>query len=168
MRCRSVSDAPGKSIRNAPALDDKSYTVVLPDLSRIRDLVSGPDFTPSLVDGIVNVCAAALPAAQFSDLLQTPNIEGRSALYWAIVNNRREALSVFATLIPELSSDCSSDFRLACMATGDHASFTQLELGNRDAKEEGSRRFLGCPPDKIDTSGVSTFSLLQYFNQKQI
>ena len=98
-------------------------------LSRIRDLVSTPNFTPSSVASIVNACAAALTAAEFSDLLQTSNIEGHTAMYWAIVNNRREVLSAFTGFISKFSSACSCDLRLACMVTSDHALFTQLNLG---------------------------------------
>jgi len=103
-------------------------------LSCIRDIVCAPDFTPSSVAPIVNACAAALPAADFSELLQTPNIAGHTALYWAIVNNRREVFSAFAGFISKFSSVCSSDLRLACMATSDHALFTQLNLGIIDCK----------------------------------
>ncbi|KAG0700971.1 hypothetical protein DFH29DRAFT_1052830 [Suillus ampliporus] len=70
-------------------------------LSRIRDLVSALDVTSSSVASIVNACATALTVAQFSDLLQTPNVEGHTALYWAVVNNRREALSAFTGFISE-------------------------------------------------------------------
>ncbi|KAG0706281.1 hypothetical protein DFH29DRAFT_996181 [Suillus ampliporus] len=119
-------------------------------LSRIRDLVTTANFTTSSVTPIVDSCAAALPAAEFSNLLQTPNIEGHTALYWAIVNNRREALSAFARFISQLSPTCSADLRLACMGTSDHALFTQLNLGsNISAEDESLRRFLGCPPDEI-------------------
>ncbi|KAG2045728.1 hypothetical protein BDR06DRAFT_1000806 [Suillus hirtellus] len=41
---------------------NKKRTAVL---SRIRDIVLGPDFTPSSVVPNVNACAAALPAAEF-------------------------------------------------------------------------------------------------------
>ncbi|KAG1743625.1 uncharacterized protein EDB91DRAFT_218233 [Suillus paluster] len=118
-------------------------------LSCIRDIVLAPNFPPSSAAPTINACAAALPAARFSDLLQTSNVEGHTALYWAIVNNRREAFLAFAGFISELSSGCSSDLRLACIATSDHASFTQLNLGNSDANEEVLRRSLGCPPDEV-------------------
>ncbi|KAG0700965.1 hypothetical protein DFH29DRAFT_1000666 [Suillus ampliporus] len=57
-------------------------------LSCIRDIVLAPNFAPSSAVPTVNACAAALSAAQFSDLLQTSNIEGHTALYWAILNLR--------------------------------------------------------------------------------
>jgi hypothetical protein len=98
-------------------------------LSRIRDIISAPSFAPSSVTPVVSACAAILSPAAFSHLLQTPNIEGHTALYWAIVNNRREAFSVFAAFIPRFSSVCCSDLRLACMMTSDHELFTQLNLG---------------------------------------
>ena len=93
-------------------------------LSSIRDIVSAPDFTPPSVASAVNACAATLPAAEFSDLLKTPNIAGHTALYWAIVNNRQEAFSALAGFISQFSSVCSSDLRLACLVTSDQALFT--------------------------------------------
>ncbi|KAG2036695.1 hypothetical protein BDR03DRAFT_1011450 [Suillus americanus] len=119
-------------------------------LSRVRDLVSAADSTPSSIDSIVNACASALTAAQLSDLLQTPNIEDHTALYWAIVNHRREVSSAFARFISNFSSECSSDLRLACMQTSNHALFSQLNLQNTDAKGESLRQFLGCPSDEIE------------------
>lgn len=118
-------------------------------LSRIRDIVSIPDITSSDVALIVDECAASLSVAEFSDLLQSPNIEGHTALYWAIVNKRREALSAFAVFITKFSSICSSDLRFACMATHDQALFAQLGLGYSDAKDEPLRRSLGCSPDDV-------------------
>ncbi|KAG2137055.1 hypothetical protein DEU56DRAFT_804787 [Suillus clintonianus] len=115
-------------------------------LSRIRDLVSTQTFTTSLsIDETVNDCASTLSAAQFSDLLQTPNIEGHTALYWAIVNHRREAFLALASFISKYSSKCSSDLRLACMQTSNQALFSQLSV-----KDESLRQFLGCPPDDIE------------------
>jgi hypothetical protein len=135
-------------------------------LSLIRDIVSTPDFIPSSVASIVNSCAASLSATDFSDLLQKPNIEGHTALYWAIVNNRREALITFIEFIPKFSLMCSSDLRLACMTTSDHALFVQLNLGTKNncecnahparehyftaqsaAKDEPLRRSLGLPDE---------------------
>ncbi|KAG0700079.1 hypothetical protein DFH29DRAFT_933961 [Suillus ampliporus] len=124
----------------------QSRTIVL---SCIRDIVSAPDFDSSSIVSAVDTCVAALSAVEFSDLLQTPNIEGHTALYWAIVNNRREAYSVFALFISKISSVCSSDLRRACMVTSDHALFMQLDLGNANSKDEPFRRSLGCPADVI-------------------
>ncbi|KAG2156033.1 hypothetical protein DEU56DRAFT_765238 [Suillus clintonianus] len=118
-------------------------------LSRIRDIVSAPDITPSSVSLIVDACAASLPAAELSDLLQSPNIEGHTALYWAIINKRQETFSVLAAFISKFSSVCSSDLRLACMATNNQALFAQLGLGRSDSKDEPLRRSLGCPPDEV-------------------
>ncbi|KAG0693286.1 hypothetical protein DFH29DRAFT_839209, partial [Suillus ampliporus] len=56
-------------------------------LSQIRTIVSTPEFKPFVVL-IVKTCAVALPVEEFSDILQIPNIEGHTALYWAIVNRR--------------------------------------------------------------------------------
>ncbi|KAG2040918.1 hypothetical protein BDR03DRAFT_1026938 [Suillus americanus] len=119
-------------------------------LSQIRDLVSAPGFTPSSVVQVVSNCAATLPSAVFSHLLQTPNIEGHNALYWAIVNNRREAFSAFTAFIPRLSSICCSDLRLACMMTSDQELFTQLNLGHYPHKDELLRCSLGCLPDEVE------------------
>jgi hypothetical protein len=47
----------------------------------IRTIVSSP--APSSVTQTVSACTATLPAAQFSNLLQQPNIEDHTALYWA-------------------------------------------------------------------------------------
>jgi len=164
-----------ESITNPPPSDNAIYTSALSEdsvLSRIRDIVSAPGFTPSSVAPVVNACTAVLSAADFSDLLQTPNIEGHTALYWAIVNNRREAFSVFAAFISEFSSVCSSDLHLACMATSDHALFMQLNLAKVDCKcmvvlptyecincincvapkDEPLRRSLGCPPDEVQVN----------------
>ncbi|OAX33084.1 hypothetical protein K503DRAFT_786753 [Rhizopogon vinicolor AM-OR11-026] len=123
-------------------------------LSRIRDLVTTPDYTPSSVAPIVDSCVDILSAADFSNLLQKRNIEGHTALYWAIVNNRREALSALTRFISvsDISSACSDDLRFACMTTSDQASFTQLNL-RRDiglTKYEPLRRSFGCPPDDVE------------------
>jgi len=97
-------------------------------LSRIRDIVSAPNLTPSSIRKIVNACAATLTPVQFAHLLQKTNIEGHTALYWSIVNHRRETFSALATFIPQFTPVCSSDLRLACIATSDHELFTQLNL----------------------------------------
>ncbi|KAG1841879.1 hypothetical protein C8R48DRAFT_679173 [Suillus tomentosus] len=73
-------------------------------LSRIRDIVLAPDFIPSSVVPNVNACAAALPATEFSKILTQLNIEGHTALYWAIVNNRPQALWTFINSILETTS----------------------------------------------------------------
>ncbi|KAG1789634.1 uncharacterized protein HD556DRAFT_1311223 [Suillus plorans] len=119
-------------------------------LSRIRDLVSATYVTPSSIEPIVNAYIHDLTVAELSDLLQTPNIEGHTALYWAIVNHRREVFSAFIGFISKISSKCSSDLRLACMQTSDQASFLQLNFQNTNSKDESLRRFLGCPPDEIE------------------
>ncbi|KAG1825616.1 uncharacterized protein BJ212DRAFT_1475013 [Suillus subaureus] len=117
-------------------------------LSHIHDIVSVPNFIP--IAPIVNTCTAALLPAEFSDLLQSPNIEGHTAMYWAAVNGQREAFSVFAAHILKFSSVCSSDLCLACMSTSNHALFMQLNLGHViNSKDESLRHFLGCPPDEV-------------------
>ncbi|KAG2045175.1 hypothetical protein BDR03DRAFT_26272 [Suillus americanus] len=118
-------------------------------LSHIRDIVSVPNFIP--VAPIVNTChAAALLPAEFSNLLQNPNIEGHTAMYWAVMNGQREAFSAFAAYIPQFSSVCSSDLRLACMSTSNHALFMELNLGRViNSKDVSLRCFLGCPPDEV-------------------
>ncbi|KAG2116086.1 uncharacterized protein F5147DRAFT_758517, partial [Suillus discolor] len=95
-------------------------------LSCIRATVSSPDYNPSFVAQTVSACVATLPAAEFSKLLQQPNIEDHTAPYRAIVNNRREALWAFMHFIPDPSPACYSDLRLACMMVGDNTLFTQL------------------------------------------
>ncbi|KAG2055042.1 hypothetical protein BDR06DRAFT_1020537 [Suillus hirtellus] len=123
-------------------------------LLRIRDLVSTTNLSPSSIELIANKCAYDLTAAELSDLLQTLNIEGHTALYWAIVNHRQEAFSAFRLFISELSSECSLDLRLACMRTNDHALFLKLNLQNTDAQDESLRQFLGCPPDEVEVHDV--------------
>ena|SRR6267154_3109046 len=104
--------------------------------SHIRDIVSAPNFTgiPSSVTPIVNACAATLSASEFSRLLQTPYIEGHTALYWAIVNNRREAFWGCVRFISQISSACTCDLCLACMTTNNHALFMQLNFGKTNGK----------------------------------
>ncbi|KAG1882383.1 hypothetical protein F4604DRAFT_1743749 [Suillus subluteus] len=142
-------------------------------LSRIHEIVSSPNFTPSSVAPIVKSCAAALPAAEFSDLLQQPNIEDHSALYWAIVTNKREALLEFTKFIPNLSPVCSSDLRLACMAANDHDSFMLLNLGGVvSPKDRSLMRILRCPQDDIqvyegDDVGENCFSVRFVFRMFQ-
>lgn len=103
-------------------------------LSRIRDLVVGPNYTPSSVAPIINSCAVTLSAAKFSNLLQSCKIEGHSAIYWAIVNKRPEAFSAFIPFMSKLSSGCQSDLRRACMVVSNHALFIQLNLGRPTCK----------------------------------
>ncbi|KAG1755723.1 hypothetical protein EDB19DRAFT_1662685 [Suillus lakei] len=145
-------DTISTSVSSADSVQCQKSTTVL---SRIRDIVSAPDFTPSSVALTVDACAASLSVAEFSDLLQSPNIEGHTALYWAIVNKRQEAFSVFVGFISEFSSVCSSDLRLACMVSNDQALFAQLGLEHSisDSKDEPLRRSLGCPPDEVQVHG---------------
>ncbi|KAG1867914.1 hypothetical protein DFJ58DRAFT_117311 [Suillus subalutaceus] len=117
-------------------------------LSRIRDIVLAPSFTPSSVTPIVNACTAALPAAEPSNILTQLNIEGHTALYWAIVNNRPRAVWAFNKFISCYSSVCTSDLRIACMITSNHAMSTQLNLGRR-SEQIRLRGLLGCPPNGI-------------------
>ncbi|KAG0707562.1 hypothetical protein DFH29DRAFT_994990 [Suillus ampliporus] len=77
-------------------------------LSRVRNMVCAPDFSPSAVAQNVNDCTPSLSAAEFSNLLQTRNIEDHTALYWAIVN-KRQTFSALAGIISQYSSVCSSD-----------------------------------------------------------
>jgi hypothetical protein len=98
------------------------------DLSCVRNLVVTPDFTAAVVP-IVN--PYALSPAELSDHLQSLNMGGHTPVYWAIVNSRQEAISACVAFISSfpISSACSSDLRLACMVTSNHAVFTQLKLG---------------------------------------
>ncbi|KAG1857754.1 hypothetical protein DFJ58DRAFT_783226 [Suillus subalutaceus] len=137
-------------------------------LTCIRDIVSAPDFTPSSVIPIVNACAAALFASEFFDLLQTPNIEGHTALYWAIVNERREAFSALSKFIHKISSTCSSDLRLACMVTNDQALFSQLNLGNVNSKDEPLRRSLGSSPDEVQVDSEDGLGKSQFIARLRI
>ncbi|KAG2127221.1 hypothetical protein DEU56DRAFT_915768 [Suillus clintonianus] len=123
-------------------------------LSHIREIATSLDFAPSStnITPILNSCAAALSAAEFSDLLQQPNIEDHTALYWAIVNNRREAFEAFAEFIPQYSHVGIYDLRRACMTISDNALFMHLDLGsnaNPDSKDASLRHVLGCPQDMI-------------------
>ncbi|KAG1873847.1 hypothetical protein F4604DRAFT_1955495 [Suillus subluteus] len=141
-----------KSVTNAPPSYTTTSTSALRRntvLTCIRNIVSAPDFTPSSVIPIVNACAAALFAVEFSNLLQTPNIEGHTALYWAIVNERPEAFSVLSSFIPKFPATCSSDLRLACMVTDDQALFSRLNLGYLNSKDEPLRGSSGCSPDEV-------------------
>ncbi|KAG2078554.1 hypothetical protein BDR04DRAFT_1112727 [Suillus decipiens] len=111
-------------------------------LSLIRDILSTPDFIPSSVAPIVDACATALSPVEFSNLLQKPNIEGHTAMYWAIVNHRQEAISAFAAFVPGFSSVCSSDICLTL--------FAQLNSARvMNPKDMSLRRFLNCPPDEV-------------------
>ncbi|KAG2109556.1 uncharacterized protein F5147DRAFT_772864 [Suillus discolor] len=111
-------------------------------LSHLCDIISTPNFLASSVAPIIETCAAALLPEEFSDLLQNPNIEGHTAMYWAVVNCRREAFSMFTAHIPQFSSVCYSDLRLACMSTSNHALFMQLNLGHViNSKDESLRHF---------------------------
>ncbi|KAG1901028.1 uncharacterized protein F5891DRAFT_1188144 [Suillus fuscotomentosus] len=119
-------------------------------LSRIHEIVSSPDLNVSSVLSIIKSCAAALPTAEFSNLLQKRNIESHTALYWAIVNHWREVLLEFVKFIPKFSRACSADLRLVCVTASDHDSFMLLNLGdNFDSKDKSLRRMLGCPRDDI-------------------
>ena len=97
-------------------------------LARICDLVTAPNYIPESAIHIVNDCAATLSVSQFSSLLQSPNIRGHTAMYWAIVNDRREVLSAVKGFISTPSTACSDDLRLACMSISDHALFIELGL----------------------------------------
>ncbi|KAG1831730.1 hypothetical protein EV424DRAFT_1533992 [Suillus variegatus] len=122
-------------------------------LSCICEIVSSPDFTLSSVAPIITSCAAALQAAKFSNLIQKPNIEDHTVLYWTIVNNRREALWEFTKFISKFSPACSSDLHLACMIVNDYDLFMQLKLGdNVDPEDESLRCMLNCPRDEINVS----------------
>ncbi|KAG1784580.1 uncharacterized protein HD556DRAFT_1280364, partial [Suillus plorans] len=116
-------------------------------LSRIRDIVLAPDFILSSVVPNVNACAAALSATELSKLLKQLNIEGHTALYWAIVNNRPQALWTFFKFISGTSPFVFSDLRIACMITNDYTMFKELRFGN--LSDRRSRCFLGCLPDEV-------------------
>ncbi|KAJ8597048.1 hypothetical protein M405DRAFT_887063 [Rhizopogon salebrosus TDB-379] len=109
------------------------------------------DVIPSSVVPIVNSCAADISPAEFSDLLQSLNIGDHTAMYWAIMNNRRETLLALSGYISKISPVCSSDLRLACMATSNQALFMQLNLSRSiGPDDEFSLRSLNCPPDEIE------------------
>ncbi|KAG1806678.1 uncharacterized protein HD556DRAFT_331136 [Suillus plorans] len=141
-------------------------------LSYIRATVSSPDYSPSFVAQTASACVATLPAAEFSKLLQQPNIEDHTAPYWAIVNNCLEALWAFMDFIPDPSPDCYSDLRLACMMVGDNTLFTQLELNEIvSSKDDSLRQFLGCPPDEVqiqESSGRFVASFCFRMFQKRL
>ncbi|KAG2362063.1 hypothetical protein BDR07DRAFT_1609724 [Suillus spraguei] len=119
-------------------------------LSRIRDVVSAPNFIPSSVAQIVGDCATALSPPVFSHLLQMPNIQGHTALYWAIVNDRREAFLSFIVYITRFSRAGYCDLRLACMVTNDQELFQLLNLGaNHSIKDEPLICSSGCPQDDV-------------------
>ncbi|KAG2119525.1 uncharacterized protein F5147DRAFT_832247 [Suillus discolor] len=130
-------------------------------------IISSPGFAVSSVAPIIKSCAAALPAAEFSKLLQKRNIENHTALYWAIVNNQREALLEFVKFIPKFSPACSADLRLACMAVNDHDSYMLLHLGDNDvnSKDRSLRHMLGCPQDVVQVhEGDTTLSVDSHEN----
>ncbi|KAG1789893.1 uncharacterized protein HD556DRAFT_1395711 [Suillus plorans] len=137
-RASSVSDKPPPydPISTSVSVDSRASV-----LSRIREIVSSPDFTLSSVAPIITSCAATLRAAEFSNLIQEPNIEDHTVLYWTIINNRREALWEFTKFISKFSPACSSDLHLACMIVNDHDLFMQLKLGDNDGS---LRRMLSC------------------------
>ncbi|KAG1726888.1 uncharacterized protein EDB91DRAFT_1254135 [Suillus paluster] len=141
------------SANSEPSFPESKQECCATVLSRIREIVSF-DFTPSSVTPIVNSCAAALPAAEFSDLLQQPDIEDHTALYWAIIKHRPEVLWAFIKYILKFSRVCLSDMRLACAIVSDQIMFARLNLGRTINPKVGSVRcFLGCPPDKIHVYG---------------
>jgi hypothetical protein len=86
-------------------------------LSRIHDLVTNPNYTPYSAAPTVNSCAAALSSSEFSDLLQSLNIKGHTAMYWAIVNDRREALPALVEYISQISSLATCALRACWLAT---------------------------------------------------
>ncbi|KAG2089616.1 uncharacterized protein F5147DRAFT_658371 [Suillus discolor] len=84
-------------------------------LSRICDIVLGPDFIPesSVVPNVI-ICIDALPAA----------------LYWAIVNNRPQAFwALHGFISGHYSYVCEIDLHIACIITSNHAIFSQLNFG---------------------------------------
>ncbi|KAG2353530.1 hypothetical protein BDR07DRAFT_1496120 [Suillus spraguei] len=121
-------------------------------LSRIRDMVLAPNFTPSSVAPNINAGTAALPAAELSSIINQPNIEGHTALYWAIMNNRQRAVWALNELILiKYSPDCKSDLYVACMATNNQVIFRGLNFGT--SHEDYCVRninILGCPRDKLE------------------
>ncbi|KAG1750434.1 uncharacterized protein EDB91DRAFT_1244018 [Suillus paluster] len=139
-----------KTATNSPPSYDAISTGNAPQFYLASVKLSPPDFPPSSVARIIISCADAFSAAEFSNLVQKPNIEGRTALYWAIMDHRREALSVLTLFISKFSRVRSFDLRLACMTVNDRALFTQLNLGGKiNSKDEPLRCCLGCRPDEI-------------------
>ncbi|KAG2361489.1 hypothetical protein BDR07DRAFT_1461381 [Suillus spraguei] len=124
-------------------LRKKKYQTI--DLSsHIRHIVSAPNLSPASIVKTANECAATLSPAQFTHLLQEPNIEGHTALYWSIVNHGREAFFALATFVPQFTPACSS----TCVGP--------LNLGRViNSKDESLRRFLGCPPDEAQVCSVA-------------
>lgn len=105
--------------------------------SHIRELVTGPSshYSPSSAARILDICTAALSALRFSSLIQSRNFGGHSAIYWAIVNNRREVLAAFMPFMSRLSFGCRSELRQACMMASNHAWFVKLNLGRPTGRE---------------------------------
>ncbi|KAG2360504.1 hypothetical protein BDR07DRAFT_1461968 [Suillus spraguei] len=174
MASEVVDDSKSVTVFNAPPPYSTTSTFAPTDASTVLtcifDIVSAPDFTPCSVVPIIDACSTALPAAEFSDLLQTLNIEGHTALYWAIVNDRREVFAALSKFTPKLSSICSSDLRLACMITNDQPLFTQLNLGITNSEDGPLRRSLGCPSDEVQVDsgdGLGKNQFVAHFRIKK-
>ncbi|KAG1865857.1 hypothetical protein DFJ58DRAFT_724252 [Suillus subalutaceus] len=103
-------------------------------LSRVRDIVSTTDFISSSVSPIVEACAAALSPGEFSDLLQKPDIEGHTAIYWAIVNHRQRSHFGICCIHPPI---------LVCLLFRLYVSHCYK------SQDESLRYFLNCPPDEV-------------------
>ncbi|KAG2078093.1 hypothetical protein BDR04DRAFT_448153 [Suillus decipiens] len=135
-------------------------------LSLIRDIVTAPDFTPSSVGSIIDACVASLPTAEFTALLQESNIQGHTPLYWAVVNNRLEALSAFLKFINAYTPIGTEEMRLACMTTSDHALFMKLRLTSYYRESEPLDRSLGYPTYDAQVYGGDTQN--QFIAEMQI
>ncbi|KAG1733607.1 uncharacterized protein EDB91DRAFT_632480 [Suillus paluster] len=94
---------------------------------------------------------ALLLSQQHSSPTSSKNpISGVTALYRAIVNNRRKALLEFIKHLSELSLVCSLDLRVARMTASNQTLYTQLNLGySLYPEDESLRLLLGCPPDEV-------------------
>ncbi|KAG1902311.1 uncharacterized protein F5891DRAFT_906804, partial [Suillus fuscotomentosus] len=92
------------------------------------------------------------------------NIEGHTALYWAIVNNRPQALWTFIKFISGASPSVYSDLRIACMIPTTIQCLRSSHLETVSSTQQcppekpliwiivsdrRSRCFLGCLPDAV-------------------
>ncbi|EKM53705.1 uncharacterized protein PHACADRAFT_148472 [Phanerochaete carnosa HHB-10118-sp] len=128
-------------------------------MNLIRDVVKVPDAAAlSVLRNCEEACASH--NLSFASLLQEQSIEGRSAIYWAIIKRPRdqpgpeglELVEAMLTMAMPLSDAAVSEIRLACLQTSDEVLFQRLRRTPAFSPLSGKDEILlgaNIPPDEI-------------------
>ncbi|KAI0740850.1 hypothetical protein C8Q76DRAFT_205042 [Earliella scabrosa] len=127
-------------------------------LEVLRDLVKQPDTPRACL--LLNACADACTTYKHSlpTLLQEKTIEGRTPLYWAIINrpacsdDTPDIVSLLISHTAPLTDATIDEVRLACLHVSDNALFQRLRSSSEFAPLSGK--------DEIVAGGTKTMDVV--------